>query len=101
MRQVTREICQAFINGRKSTKSNSHTDGKTLWLHGNAIARHTPSGIEVTTAGWDTTTTKERLNGLADLLYKKRPFHTKNFELKDAQGDWNGDWKLILQCCNL
>lgn len=48
-----------------ATQGNTHTDGNTLFLHGNAIARHTERGLEITMAGWETVTTRERLNGLA------------------------------------
>ena len=64
MRKVTENIVRAFLNRRERTISNSYTDGDTLYLHNNPIARHTPRGIEVKTAGWNTVTTKERLNGI-------------------------------------
>lgn len=63
MRKVSREIASAFIAGKRKTMGNTHTDGKTLWLHGNAIARRNDKGgIEISSAGWETVTTKERLN---------------------------------------
>lgn len=64
MRQVTRDIVSSFMARVPSTKGNSHTDGTTLFLHGNAIARHTAEGLEVTMAGWESNTTRERLNGI-------------------------------------
>lgn len=64
MRQVTKDVVDAFMARVASSKGNSHTDGTTLFLHGNAIARHTPQGIEITMAGWETVTTRERLNGI-------------------------------------
>jgi hypothetical protein len=63
MRKVSKEIASAFIAGKRKTMGNTHTDGKTLWLHGNAIARRNDKGgIEISSAGWETVTTKERLN---------------------------------------
>jgi hypothetical protein len=70
MRKVTREVTDAFFNRRPRKCGNTRTDGTTIWLHGNAIARHsdlahpTPENVEITLAGWDTVTTRERLNGI-------------------------------------
>lgn len=98
MRQVTLGICSAFLAKTPSTKSNSYTDGRTLFLYGNAIAKHTEKGIMVTDAGYPTSTTKERLNGLAELRFNKRPFHTQDHQLRDNHGEWDGDWKLLSEC---
>ena len=46
---------------------NTHTDGQALYLHGNEIARHVDGGFTITNAGWFSSTTKERLNGLPDV----------------------------------
>ena len=64
MRKVSQAIAHAFTERRRATISNTHTDGTTLYLHGNAIATHTPDGIAVSFAGWGTNTTRERLNAL-------------------------------------
>lgn len=72
------------------TVGNSHTDGETLFLHGNAIARHTPEGVEVTTAGWNSNTTKERLNGIPGVHIQQ-----KNFALFLNGNEWDGSWTLI------
>lgn len=64
MRQVTSITVRAFLNREALKLGNTHTDGMTLFLHNNPIARHTPDGLEITNAGWSTSTTKERLNGL-------------------------------------
>lgn len=65
MRKITKEIVAAFMNREEKRIGNSHTRGEFLYLHGNAIACLNPDGrIEVTTAGWNTPTTRERLNGL-------------------------------------
>lgn len=45
--------------------SNSRTEDGRLYLHGNQIARLDESGrLFVTLAGWNTTTTRARLNAL-------------------------------------
>ena len=65
MRQITRDIVNAFQNSRSLTIDNSRTDGESLWLFGNKIAEIRRDGLWITNAGWDSKTTKERLNGLS------------------------------------
>lgn len=90
MRQVTIDIVSAFMARTPSTKSNSHTDGQTLFLHGNAIARHGENGIEISNAGWKSNTTKERLNGLPGVNV-----HQKNFVWYLNGKEWDGDWVTV------
>lgn len=52
------------MNREPLTVSNTSSDGERLTLHGNVIARHGAMGLEVTLAGWNSNTTRERLNGL-------------------------------------
>lgn len=83
MRNVTRTVCKAFIDGKRKTVDNTHTDNDALFLHWNMIARRTDGHYYVTLAGWPTVTTRERLNGLCQLLgiserfYQSR--HTQYF----------------------
>lgn len=87
MRKITRESIDAFNSNETFSKANttvSVTDTTTvLLLHGNSIAyKDRATGkIEITHCGWDTTTTKERLNGLDEV------------EIRQRQGKWylNGD----------
>jgi hypothetical protein len=70
MRKVTKEVVAAFMQRKSSKVGNTETDGTTLWLHKNAIARWTPFNggewamLEVSFAGWPSVTTRERLNGI-------------------------------------
>ena len=64
MRQITAKICYAFEQGRTLKINNSETDGTSLWLFGNKIAEWRQGEIWKTDAGWQSKTTKERLNGL-------------------------------------
>lgn len=69
MRKVTEYIVHALIAGERGTKGNSTTDGQTLFLHGNPIARafkdeQGREGFDLSLCGWNTPTTRERLNGL-------------------------------------
>lgn len=68
MRKVTLDIMQAWLCGDKLTKSNNYTDGKTVYLHGNAIVKRENGYVYISAAGVQSNTTKERLNGLLELL---------------------------------
>jgi hypothetical protein len=79
MRKVTEQITRAFLNRQKRSVGNSMTDGVTLFLHGNAIAKKRDfqeEWIWITLAGWPTPTTRERLTGLlkATICEKARVF---------------------------
>jgi N12 class adenine-specific DNA methylase len=68
MRKVTEYTVKAFLNGKSARMGNTRTDGESLWLHGNLIAKKLNSKtIELYDAGWQTVTTKERLNGVIEL----------------------------------
>jgi len=73
MRIVSQKVCSAFMQRKAKMVGNTHTDGDTLFLHGNAIARHLIAGgnhftkwtpFEISFAGWPTVTTRDRLNSL-------------------------------------
>lgn len=72
MRKITQVVCNAFERQVPINAGNSSTDGLALFLHGNKIAQHTSEGLMVSTAGWDTNTTRERLNGLRGVRVYKR-----------------------------
>lgn len=76
MRKVTQQIKQAFERRESKTIGNTKTDGNTVWLHGNAIVKRGFDGLVIASlAGWNTPTTRERVNGITGL-----GFHQKNFE---------------------
>ena len=69
MRKITEEISTAFLGSRRLYKDNTTTDGSEIRLHGNLIAYwSTDSTVAVTLAGWNSITTRERLNGLLELM---------------------------------
>tara|TARA_B000000557_G_scaffold77247_1_gene61842 strand:- start:1166 stop:1447 length:282 start_codon:yes stop_codon:yes gene_type:complete len=75
MRKITKEIRDAFMSQQKKSIGNTFTDGQNVWLHGNKIVRRDDNGkIFATLAGWNTPTTRERVNGITGLN-----FHQKNF----------------------
>lgn len=77
MRKVTEQIVDAFMGGTPRTVANSHTDGETLWLHGNRIAwkgEHNGAAcVFLTLAGWGTPTTRERLQGVLSAMGHRSP----------------------------
>ena len=69
MRKVTRDAVGAFLAGGSDSFGNTHSDGRSLFLHGNRIAEIRDDGsVWATLAGWGTPTTRERLNGVCSLL---------------------------------
>ena len=69
MRKVTEQIGNALANSQEKRVGNTVTDGNTVWLHGNEIVRRNSSGkFSVTMAGWPTPTTRERINGIMQVL---------------------------------
>lgn len=95
MRKITREAYQAFINKVPFKSSNTAVqvleDGAVfLTLHGNTIAKQVDGILSITSAGWPTNTTKERLNSLPGV----RIHQAKGvWYLNDMF--WDGDWITI------
>ena len=72
MRKITKESIKAFYNREPFKKSNmivENIKGVTkLKLHNNTIAKLDEiNELFITTAGWNSVTTRERLNGLSEV----------------------------------
>jgi len=91
MRKITREAAAALREGRSYSNSNTtvtSTGGEpTLYLHGSPIARRTDKGVMITTAGYNTVTTRERLSPFAGV-------HTRKGQLMIDGVPWDGAWRL-------
>jgi len=92
MRQITKESVNAFLNRQAFNKSNtsvSNLNGKYyLSLFGNIIAvLHPDNTLMITNAGWESNTTKERLNALPNVNICQ-----KNFAWYLNGIEWGGDW---------
>ena len=94
MRQITQRISTAFRNGRSLRIDNTYTDGVAIWLFGNKIAEYRSdynneplNGLWITSAGWRTNTTKERLNGLPGVNITQR-----NHQWYLNGVAWDGNW---------
>lgn len=78
-------------NGATSVEVDDDPEGfVTLRLHGNAIARRLRSGhggVEVTSAGWESVTTKERLNALVTVHQQSHTWYLNGVKWEDS-GEW-------------
>jgi hypothetical protein len=96
MKLVTENSINAFYNDAKgtfggNTRVEVQENGVTkLFLFENLIAVKDNGVVKITDAGWQSNTTKERLNGLHGVHIKQ-----KNFEWFLNGEEWNGNWKQI------
>ncbi len=90
MRKITKQIVEAFIEGRPKSGKNTSTDGEKLYLHGNCIAEKIGKELHISNAGWFSTTTKERLNGLphVSIYQSKGRWYLNGVE-------WDGKWQKV------
>ena len=79
MRKITMEAVYAFENARRFKKSNMSVEVMpnvtVMKLYGNAIAyryNDPERTLSITTTGWLTKTTKERLNGIPGVHITQR-----------------------------
>ena len=84
MRKITEEAVNKFINKEAFKSGNTqvtiHKETAYFYLHGNNIAILDNEELFISTCGWETTTTKERLNGiLLKVLGSKYQIRQKNF----------------------
>ena len=59
-------VAMAFATGRRASEANTMTDGTAFFLHGNKIAERRADHLWISLAGWNTPTTRERLNAVLD-----------------------------------
>jgi hypothetical protein len=62
MKAIEKKITSAWLAGKSASVSNTRTDGETIFLHRSAIVRKVEGGIEINLAGWNTVTTRSRIN---------------------------------------
>ena len=77
MRKITKQAVEAFEKGYNFKSGNTKVVGKAggiyLKLHDNTIAFKSNEGvIEISTCGWNTPTTRERLNGIPGVSVNQR-----------------------------
>ena len=91
MRQITKQSIAAFLNREYFSKQNTSVttmnDKWYLKLHNNIIAvLHPDNTLMITNAGWQSNTTKERLNGLPNVHIQQ-----KNFVWYLNGKEWDGN----------
>ena len=93
MRQITRDSVNAFMSARKFRKQNMEVkvlpNVTILLLYGNEIAyryNDVDRTLSITDCGWQSVTTKERLNGIPNVQIQQR-----NFEWFLNGKEWNGN----------
>ena len=94
MRKISKDAVNAFSVQKNLSSSNTMVkydpvlEETYLYLHGNLIAKNSPKeGLRITSAGWETNTTKERLNALpgVSINQKKGVWYLNGVE-------WDGSW---------
>jgi hypothetical protein len=96
MRKITDEAVSAFLDRKPFKKSNMKVqlDFGGVWklkLHGNTIASIDEMNmLSISNAGWESNTTKERLNGLPNVRINQ-----KKFQWYLNGNEWNGEWTRI------
>lgn len=93
MRKITEESVNAFYNGEAFRKANMEIevlpDVTIMKLHGNSIAylyNDPQKTLSITNCGWESNTTKERLNALRGVnIYQKNYQWYLNGELWDGK----------------
>ena len=100
MRKITREAAQAFINevpyNNSNTKVVLFNDFALMTLFNNIIAKrgttNNANAVVLYDGGWETATTKERINGLLECL--NAPFFIvhKNYRWYITDGKKRVPW---------
>ena len=64
MRKIEQQMNRAIVN--KNDWTNSNTDCSSVYLHGNQIATvdHNTNAVKLSSCGWQSVTTKSRLNAI-------------------------------------
>ena len=76
MRKIEQQMNRAIVNKNDWSNSNtkvnynSNTDCSSVYLHGNQIATvdHNTNAVKLSSCGWQSVTTKSRLNAILDQL---------------------------------
>ena len=94
-RKITQESIDKFLSRVPFKKANMEVDqcyGQyRLKLHGNTIAVLDEFNmLSISNAGWESTTTKERLNGLPHVR-----IHQRKFQWYLNGNEWNGEWTRV------
>lgn len=94
MRRITKDACNAFFAGETFIRDNTRVmmfDGgeRRLYLHENLIAVSNKNGVFISHCGWNSLTTRERLNGFLTFVGTglDRVFQSKGVLYIRTQGE--------------
>lgn len=80
MRKVEKEMIQAIKAGKSRTLGNTRVDVAgdvvAVYLHGNKICEMGKDAVALSLAGWNTLTTKSRVNALCHAFTDSRGVYT-------------------------
>ena len=97
MRKITREAVSAFLADRSFSNNNTQIIrsngeiGQVMRLHGNPVAFKRDGAIYIQTCGYDTTTTKERLNGVLEGAMTPHRVYSHKGDLHLGPFEWYGE----------
>ena len=88
MRKIETQMNRAVVNKNDWSNSNtrveynSNTDCSTVYLHNNRIATvdHNTNALKLSSCGWQSVTTKSRLNAILQEVIGCASVFQKNFE---------------------
>ena len=85
MRIIEQDMCHAIRNKIAWSKSNTCTtfndeDYTLVYLHGNLIAKLNDFHVYLFDGGWQSVTTKSRLNAILSEVYPSCRVYQKNFD---------------------
>ena len=72
MSKIHQKVIDAFLEGKQCRIDNTMTNGSELFLFSNCIARKDGKNMQVTTAKFNTVTTRDRLNMLPGVWVRCR-----------------------------
>jgi len=85
MRKIEQQMINAITNGENFSKDNTmvRINGlggyiQEVCLHGNLIIRGSRGNYQISLAGWDTVTTKSRINAFLSMVAPNYRIYTKN-----------------------
>lgn len=91
MSKIHQKVIDSFLEGKQCRINNTMTNGHELFLFSDCIARRDRERIQVTTANWNTPTTRDRLNMLPGIWVRCRKGNLQiNFQ--SEWKDWDGEW---------
>ena len=70
-RDITEKAVRALLAGQNFKQSNTRVEDGSMYLFGNIIATKEGRKLKISLCGWNTVTTRERLNGLPRVNIKQ------------------------------